>query len=195
LSLIAVLSVSVPLRRLRDVARAFAVANWVEVKRPRSGDELRQLADRETRRPLRHGRGGPRPTGPAYLRIVVHNSRSGGAFASTRSRSTKRKRIVVDLPMTSQPFPDPPTSYMAARPGEALAISDDGRYVAAGNLDPAVHVFDLAQGGKELVLSTSLDIVNAIAFAPGGGWLAATGKGGSMTTFELPSSASARRVR
>lgn len=45
LSLIAVLSVSVPLRRLRDVARSFAVATWVEVKRPRSGDELRQLAD------------------------------------------------------------------------------------------------------------------------------------------------------
>ncbi|HWU89183.1 MAG TPA: hypothetical protein VN253_18080, partial [Kofleriaceae bacterium] len=56
LSLIAVLSVSVPLRRLRDVARAFAVANWVEVKRPWSGDELQQLADAldELGRQLRH---------------------------------------------------------------------------------------------------------------------------------------------
>lgn len=47
---------SVPLRRLRDVARAFAVANWVEVKRPWSGDELRQLADAldELGRQLRH---------------------------------------------------------------------------------------------------------------------------------------------
>lgn len=56
LSLVAVLSVSVPLRRLRDVARAFAVARWVEVKRPRSGDELRELADAldELGRQLRH---------------------------------------------------------------------------------------------------------------------------------------------
>jgi two-component system, OmpR family, phosphate regulon sensor histidine kinase PhoR len=45
LSLVAVLAVSLPLRRLRDVARAFAAADWVEVKRPRSGDELRELAD------------------------------------------------------------------------------------------------------------------------------------------------------
>lgn len=56
LSLIAVLSVSVPMRRLRDVARSFATANWVEVKRPWSGDELRQLADAldELGRQLRH---------------------------------------------------------------------------------------------------------------------------------------------
>ncbi|MDX2093049.1 MAG: hypothetical protein SFX73_34720 [Kofleriaceae bacterium] len=45
LSLLSVLSVSVPLRRLRDVARAFAVRNWVEVKRPRAGGELVELAD------------------------------------------------------------------------------------------------------------------------------------------------------
>ncbi|HEX3762417.1 MAG TPA: hypothetical protein VHW23_27135 [Kofleriaceae bacterium] len=56
LSLIAVLSISVPLRRLRNVARAFAAASWVEVRRPRSGDELRDLADAlaELGRQLRH---------------------------------------------------------------------------------------------------------------------------------------------
>ncbi len=56
LSLVAVLAVSVPLRRLRDVARAFAVADWVEVKRPWSGDELGELADAldELGRQLRH---------------------------------------------------------------------------------------------------------------------------------------------
>lgn len=56
LSLVAVLAVSVPLRRLRDVAREFAAANWVEVKRPRSSDELRELADAldELGRQLRH---------------------------------------------------------------------------------------------------------------------------------------------
>jgi HAMP domain-containing protein len=56
LSLVAVLAVSVPLRRLRDVARAFAANDWVEVKRPRSGDELRELADAldELGRQLRH---------------------------------------------------------------------------------------------------------------------------------------------
>lgn len=48
-------------------------------------------------------------------------------------------------------------------------------------------MFDLGQGGNELVVPTSLDIVTAIAFAPGGGWLAATGKGGTMTAFALPS--------
>lgn len=45
--------------------------------------------------------------------------------------SMKHERVVVELPMTSQPFPDHPTSYQAAFPGEALAISGDGRYVAA----------------------------------------------------------------
>jgi two-component system phosphate regulon sensor histidine kinase PhoR len=56
LSLVAALAVSLPLRRLRDVARAFAVAHWVEVKRPRSHDELRELADAldELGRQLRH---------------------------------------------------------------------------------------------------------------------------------------------
>jgi two-component system, OmpR family, phosphate regulon sensor histidine kinase PhoR len=56
LSLVAALLVSLPLRRLRDVARAFAVADWVEVKRPRSRDELRELADAldELGRQLRH---------------------------------------------------------------------------------------------------------------------------------------------
>jgi WD40 repeat protein len=101
--------------------------------------------------------------------------------------SLKTKRVVVELPMTRQLPPDQVTFRQAVSPGEALAISDDGRYVAAGNLDAAVHVFDLAQGGKELVLSTSLQIVSAVAFAPGGKWLAATGRGGTMTTFELPS--------
>jgi WD40 repeat protein len=101
--------------------------------------------------------------------------------------SMKRKRIITKLPMTSALRDAGESFRKAATPGEALAISDDGRYVAAGNLDGAVHVFDLAQGGKELVLSTGLNIVNAIAFAPGGGWLAATGQGGTMTTFEVPS--------
>ena len=45
LSLAAVLAVSVPLRRLCNVARAFAATSWVEVKRPLFGDELRELAD------------------------------------------------------------------------------------------------------------------------------------------------------
>jgi two-component system phosphate regulon sensor histidine kinase PhoR len=55
-SLVAALLVSRPLRRLRDVARAFAAANWIEVKRPRSRDELRELADAldELGRQLRH---------------------------------------------------------------------------------------------------------------------------------------------
>lgn len=119
-------------------------------------------------------------------RIAVLLANDTPVEATLAIWSTKRKRL-VELPMTPQPFPDHPTSYQSVLPGEALAISDDGGRVAAGSLDPAVHVFDLARGGKELVLSTSLDIVSAIAFAPGGRWLVAAGKGGTMTTFELPS--------
>jgi HAMP domain-containing protein len=44
LSLIAALYVSSPLRRMRDVAKAYAEARWTEVKPIRTGDELEDLS-------------------------------------------------------------------------------------------------------------------------------------------------------
>lgn len=43
LSLVAALFLSLPLRRMRDAARAFVDGRWVSVKRTRTGDELEDL--------------------------------------------------------------------------------------------------------------------------------------------------------
>lgn len=101
--------------------------------------------------------------------------------------SQRQRRIVRELALTTLDDDNP--SLIAPTPGEALAVSADGRFVFAGNFDTAVHVFDLGAEGQERSLPTDLSVVTALALSPDGRWLAATGQGrnraGSVTAFEV----------
>lgn len=101
--------------------------------------------------------------------------------------SQRQRRIVRELALTTLDDDNP--SLIAPSPGEALAVSADGRFVFAGNFDTAVHVFDLGAEGQERSLPTDLSVVTALALSPDGRWLAATGqarnRAGSVTAFEV----------
>ena len=66
-----------------------------------------------------------------------------------------------------------------------MAVSRDGRHVAAGYDDHAVRIWDTASGGPPRVLKGHDDPIRAVAFSPGGATLAAGATDGTVWMWNL----------
>jgi WD40 repeat protein len=68
----------------------------------------------------------------------------------------------------------------------ALAISPDGKRLAAGDDSGAIHLFDLPEGKAAGKLTGHTDWILSVAFSPDGTRLASGGQDGQILLWELP---------
>jgi len=70
-----------------------------------------------------------------------------------------------------------------------VKFSPDGRMIAAGGSDNAVHLFDAATGKRERLIEQHADWVTDLAFSPDGTLLATASRDKSARVFEVKSGA------
>jgi WD40 repeat protein len=115
------------------------------------------------------------PAGSYVLEVTVRNPATNDMRFLTRDvtvkRGTKEYLSLAQVPSVRR-------TNVLDHPGEvyALAISEDGKYLASGNRDGSVKVWDLASGKEQCSIGRSAeddgDAINALAFHPEGKRLA-----------------------
>lgn len=155
-------------------------AAWVEIYEVASGRKL----SRE--RPF--GGALPYDSGsrlvPAFvgegLALLLANDTPPGASLALRAGTGKQWRRVPLVAAESESFAAAPAL------GLALAVSPEGRWIAAGNCDQRVHLLQTAEATPPTALPASTDEITALAFAPDGAWLAAGGEEGPLRVLTPP---------
>jgi len=144
------------------------------------------------------------PTEPARAVIDVLHSRVSadpdwGPQATSLRDICKRPRLVNRWPLPD--LADPSLVRVLVGSGEitALAIAPDGSWLAGGDRNGTVRIWDVATGQEQATLPGHVSAVSALAVAPDGSWLASSGLGHmrdyapSDGTVEIWDVATARR--
>lgn len=74
-------------------------------------------------------------------------------------------------------FFSPLTTFSGIGEVQSLAFSQDGRYLAAGNKDGHILIYDLRENGKRLMIRAAEGEVNSLSFDPDGRFLISAGGG------------------
>ena len=76
----------------------------------------------------------------------------------------------------------------------APALSPDGKWVAAGNSDLRIYVWNLVSGKTRFVLKGHSDLITAVAFSPNGRYLASSSKDGTVRLWNAHTGALMRVI-
>ena len=167
-------------QRLRHPQRVNAVGFLAagSVLATASGDGLLRTWDVATGRETARRRG----HADAIMSLAIHPDSTAVATGS-RDASARLWNASDD---------DEPLLRFADRV-QALAISGDGAWLAAGDAAGAVRVVDAATLGERAAFATAAGRVNSVAFAPDARHLAAACDDGSVTRFDLATGRSLER--
>jgi WD40 repeat protein len=133
------------------------------------------------------------------LACVVYFFLKQPATGTTRSPSSEREKSEAkprgETEREKQPPPDETeqplykatTTIDAQSSFTSVAISPDGKTVAAGSWDDAIHLYDAVTGKEAAVLRGHEKVVQAVAFSPDGKTLASASQDETVKLWDLAS--------
>jgi RNA polymerase sigma factor (sigma-70 family) len=138
----------------------------------------------------------------AFLLAVSVAGSAGGVFlyqAHTKDPSASRASEEVSGPKDASPLPDTPSLPGVLRlscksPVHTVAVSPDGKTVAAGDSDRTIHLWQAATGRELSPVVGHQGAVSAIAFSPDSKILASAGYDGALRLWDVATGSGLRTL-